>query len=165
MPQTCFVIEDFGGKRNGCKYKKWMATPCIESMEEFYFGRTSGLKCCYISKRHQYLIGELDFQNRVFPCFRRFTHPDSFEKKPVGRNIKNNTLKSMPGRSNVSKMWGQGGFVHGTLQVNGKEYNFVRILPTTSCQLTTGKSPSNETSSIRLILFPWAMTFEPEVGP
>ena len=57
-------------------------------------------------------IGEFDIQKRAVPCFCRFTDIDSFEK-PVWRNIQNNTLKSMSGRSNVSKMQGQGGLVQG----------------------------------------------------
>ena len=51
-------------------------------------------------------IGEFDIQKRAVPCFCRFTDPDSFEK-PVWRNIQNNTLKSVSGRSNFSKMQGQ----------------------------------------------------------
>ena len=43
--QTCFVIKDFGSKKkNGYSFKKCMATPCIESTEGSYFGRTSDSK-------------------------------------------------------------------------------------------------------------------------
>ena len=55
-------------------------------------------------------IGEFDIQKRVVPCFCRFTNPDSFDST-VKRNIQNNNPKSMSGRSNVSKMQGQGRLV------------------------------------------------------
>ena len=41
----------FSKQMNGYSFRKCMATPCIESMEGSYFGRTSDSKCCLHSKR------------------------------------------------------------------------------------------------------------------
>ena len=88
-----------------------MATPCIQSTEGFILDGLLVQNVANIQSVNAF-IGEFDIQKRAVPCFCRFTDPDSFEK-PVRRNIQNNTLKSMSGRSNVSKMQGQGGLVQG----------------------------------------------------
>ena len=103
----------FWKQQNEYSYRKCMATPCTEYgvRRDFILDGLLVQNVANIQSVNAF-IGEFDIQTRAVPCFCRFTDPDSFEK-PVSRNIQNNTLKSMSGRSNVSKMQGQGGLVQG----------------------------------------------------
>ena len=109
--QTCFVIEDFGSNRTGVAIGNAWWLLVLKVRRDFILDGLLIQNVANIQSVNAF-IGEFDIQKRAVPCFCRFTDPDSFEK-PVWRNIQNNTLKSMSGRSNVSKMQGQGGLVQG----------------------------------------------------
>ena len=109
--QTCFVIEDFGSNRTGIVLGNawWLLVLRVRRdfiLEELLIQNVANIQSVNA------FIGEFDIQKRAVPCFCSFTDPDSFEM-PVWRNIQNNTLKLMSGRSNVSKMQGQDGLVQG----------------------------------------------------
>ena len=67
----------FWKQHNGYSFKKCIATPCIERTEGFYFGRTSGSKCCL--QIVNAFRGEIDIQKRAVPCFCRLINPENFE--------------------------------------------------------------------------------------
>ena len=56
-----------------------MATPCFESMGEYYFGRIFGSKYCLYAKR-QCPYWQILFLGMGDFCLRVITHTDSFEK-------------------------------------------------------------------------------------
>ena len=109
--QSCFVIEDFGSNRTSIALGNEWRLLVLKVRRDFILDGLLFQNVANIQSVNTY-IGEFDIQKRAVPCFCRFTDPDSFEKH-VWRNIQNNTLKSMSGRSNVSKMQGQGGLVQG----------------------------------------------------
>ena len=90
----------FWKQPNGYSYKKCMATPCIENMEEFYFGQISDSTCCLNSKR-QCLYWQIWLSEKDGSLFLKVHLP--FEKSVEG-NFQNDTLKSMLRRCNVSEM-------------------------------------------------------------
>ena len=109
--QTCFVIEDFGRNRTGIAIGNAWRLLVLKVRMDFILDGLRIQNVANIQSVNAFL-GQFVIQKRAVPCFCRFTDPDSFEE-PVWRNIQNNTLKSMSGRSNVSKMQGQGVLVKG----------------------------------------------------
>ena len=104
--QTCFVIEDFGSNTMGIAIGNAWRLLVLKVRRDFILDGLLVQNVANIQSVNA-LICEFGIQKRAVPCFCRFTDPDSVEK-PVWRNIQNNTLKSMSGRS---KMQGQGGLI------------------------------------------------------
>ena len=88
--QNCFVIEDFRNDRTGIAIGNALRLLVLKVRRDFISDFWFKIQSVNAFTG----ICEFDIQKREVSRFCRFTDPDSFEK-PVWRNIKNNTLKSM----------------------------------------------------------------------
>ena len=76
--QTIFVIEDFGSNKTDIIIGNAWRLLALKVRKDYILDGLLIQNVANIQSVHAF-IGELSIQKRAFPCFCRFTDPDSFE--------------------------------------------------------------------------------------